>query len=111
MGPCVIGVDLGGTNVRACAYFEDGSAAGERVSNPSNAQDGTPAILSSIAQTIKQATASASAKPIAIGMAIPGHIAAVKGVVVWAPNFGETRNGVFYNWENVSIGEPRAQEL
>src|SRR5438046_720769 len=106
MSDCVIGVDLGGTNVRACAYKEDGSPAGERISNPSRAQDGTAAIIEAIARTIKSAADSASAKPAGVGMAIPGHIDGQDGVVVWAPNFGETRNGVFYNWENVAIGEP-----
>src|SRR5437016_2822314 len=104
MSECVIGVDLGGTNVRACAYKDDGSPAGERISNPSRAQDGTAAILDSIAATIRSAAESASVKPSAVGMAIPGHIDGRNGVVVWAPNFGESRNGVFYNWENVAIG-------
>jgi glucokinase len=111
MRPSVIGVDLGGTNVRACAYYEDGSPAGDRISNPSRAQEGTAAILSAISETILRAADSASVKPTAVGMAIPGHIDSQKGVVVWAPNFGETRDGVFYNWENVSIGEPLAKAV
>src|SRR5579862_290840 len=111
MNPCVIGVDLGGTNVRACAYHEDGTAAGERVSNPSNAQDGTAAILSSILATVRGAAQTADSKPAEVGLAIPGHIDARLGVVVWAPNFGETRGGVFYNWVDVPIGEPLSKEL
>lgn len=111
MRSCVIGVDLGGTNVRACAYYEDGTSAGERISNPSRAQDGTPAILAAISQTIQDAAKSASSKPLGVGMAIPGHIDGQHGVVVWAPNFGESRDGVFYNWEHVPIGEPLAKEL
>ncbi|HVT13651.1 MAG TPA: ROK family protein [Fimbriimonadaceae bacterium] len=106
MGPCVIGVDLGGTNVRACAYYEDGTPAGERADNPSKGQSGTEAILGAIAQTVRQAADSAASKPEAVGIAVPGHIDGQRGVVVWAPNFGETRGGVFYNWENVAIGEP-----
>ncbi|HTQ11823.1 MAG TPA: hypothetical protein VMI31_17305, partial [Fimbriimonadaceae bacterium] len=66
MGPCVIGVDLGGTNVRACAYYEDGSPAGERVSNPSNGQDGTQAILRSIIETVRAASDSSETKPAAV---------------------------------------------
>src|SRR5690349_4711013 len=103
MRSCVIGVDVGGTNVRACAYYEDGTPAGERVDNPSRAQDGTPAILDSIARTIRSAVDSASCKPSAVGMAIPGRIDGVTGTVIWAPNFGETRDGVFYHWEDVEI--------
>lgn len=111
MSECVVGVDLGGTNVRACAYFEDGTPAGERVSNPSRAQEGIPATLSAIAQTIRAACDAASSKPAGVGIAIPGHIDGQRGAVIWAPNFGETRKGVFYNWENVPIGEPLAKEL
>jgi glucokinase len=111
MRSCVIGVDVGGTNVRACAYYEDGSPAGERIDNPSKAQDGTPAILDSIARTIRSAINSAHCKPSAVGMAIPGRIDGVSGTVVWAPNFGETRDGVFYHWEDVPVGGPLAQEL
>jgi glucokinase len=44
-------------------------------------------------------------------MAIPGHIDGQRGVVVWAPNFGEMRNGVFRNWEHIPLGEPLASQL
>src|SRR5690349_9140156 len=111
MRPCVIGVDLGGTNVRACAYFEDGTPAGERVSNPSRAQEGTTAIIDAIAATIEAAAKSAPARPSAVGMAMPGHIDGKNGIVVWAPNFGETRDGVFYNWENMPVGEPLEKRI
>jgi glucokinase len=111
MQSCVVGVDLGGTNVRACAYYEDGTSAGERIDNPSRAQDGTPAILHSIATTIRAAANSAEVKPIAVGMAIPGHVEGGTGTVIWSPNFGERRNSVFYNWADVPIGEPLARDL
>lgn len=111
MGPCVVGVDLGGTNVRACAYYEDGTPAGERVNKPSRGQEGTKAILEAIAQTVLEASKSAASKPVAVGIAVPGHIDGQRGVVVWAPNFGETRDGVFYNWEHVAIGEPLAASV
>lgn len=108
---CVIGVDLGGTNVRACAYYEDGSPAGERYSRPSRAQEGTPAIIEAIADTIRAAQASAAAPVERVGMAIPGHIDGVRGVVVWAPNFGESQNGIFLNWVEVPIAGPLEKEL
>jgi glucokinase len=44
-------------------------------------------------------------------MAIPGHIDGQRGVVVWAPNFGETRNGVFRNWEHIPLGEPLSSQI
>ena len=81
------------------------------MSNPSNGQDGTQAILRSIIETVRAASDSSETKPAAVGLAIPGHIDARRGVVVWAPNFGEERDGVFYNWRNVAVGEPIEREL
>lgn len=106
MQRCVIGVDLGGTNVRARAYFEDGTPAGEKFEYPSRAQQGTEAILDALSSTINQAAASADGKAEAVGLAIPGHIDNTHGVVRWAPNFGKEVNGVFNCWRNISIREP-----
>lgn len=103
---CVVGVDLGGTNVRAGAFYEDGSPAGKSYSNASNAQLGTELILQSVAQTIRQAAAAADTTPEAVGLAIPGHIDDAAGRVVWAPNFGETVDGVFRYWSDVAIRKP-----
>ena len=98
---CVVGVDLGGTNVRAGAFFENGTPAGQAFTNPSRAQSGTDAIMDAIAVTVNQAKAASGVPPQAIGIAIPGHIDDAGGVVRWAPNFGETVGGVFHYWKNV----------
>ncbi len=103
---CVIGIDLGGTNVRAGAFYQDGSPAGQSFSNPSNAQHGTQAVLEAVAKTVHEAAAASADQPSAIGLAIPGHIDDEVGQVVWAPNFGEEINGVFVSWRNVPIREP-----
>ncbi len=103
---CVIGVDLGGTNVRAGSFYHDGSPAGPKFTNPSRAQDGTPAILEALAETINQAVEGAECQPIAAGVAVPGHIDNAAGIVRWAPNFGETVDGVFHYWTDVPLREP-----
>lgn len=100
---CVVGVDLGGTNVRAQALYEDGSPAGERFENKSMAQDGTDRIIEQLALTIRQAVSHAEKTPLAVGLAIPGHVDDEAGMVRWAPNFGEYRDGVFHYWQNVPI--------
>lgn len=100
---CVVGVDLGGTNVRARAIFEDGSPAGEGFSNPSKGQEGTAGVMRAISETVHQAIAGATVAPKSVGMAVPGHIDDEAGMVRWAPNFGEMRNGVFHNWVDVPI--------
>ncbi len=108
---CVIGVDLGGTNVRAAAVYENGALAGQNCGNPSRAQDGTPAILDALAATIREAISGADDVPEAIGIAIPGHIDDPNGRVVWAPNFGETTDGVFRHWEDVAIRAPLQEQF
>ncbi len=101
----MIGVDLGGTNVRAQAVFADGSPAGARFENASMAQDGTEQILEQVALTIRQAIKDCQGTPIGIGLAIPGHVSDSEGIVRWAPNFGQTIDGVFHYWVNVQIKE------
>ncbi len=108
---CVVGVDLGGTNVRACAYYEDGNEAGRRVSNSSRAQEGTEATLEALADTIIEAVEASEAAPEAVGVAIPGHIDDTAGTVRWAPNFGTERNGVFEYWKDVPIRRPLSKRI
>lgn len=108
---CVIGVDLGGTNVRAGSFFEDGSEAGRSFSNPSQAQHGVEAVVEAVVRTVSEARAACAGKPVAVGTAIPGHIDDAAGIIVWTPNFGETKNGVFINWKNVAIKEPLSNQI
>lgn len=108
---CVIGVDLGGTNVRAGAYFEDGTEAGPKFSNPSSAQDSEEAVFDSVARTIRQAIDASPAPPESVGMAIPGIVDDIKGVVVWSSNFGRTVNGVFHYWQYMQVRQPIESRL
>ncbi len=101
----VIGVDLGGTNVRARVFDQNGGEIGEAVKFPSKGQDGTEAIIEAIAKTIKAATEQSPEKPIAVGMAVPGHVDTSHGVIRWSPNFGRRINGVFHHWRNMPIRE------
>lgn len=103
----MIGIDLGGTNVRACVFSEEGHPLGEKISEPSNAQSGSAAIFKAIGDAVSRAiAASAGSKPQKVGMAIPGIVDNVAGVIRWAPNFGETVNGVFRSWQNVDVRAP-----
>lgn len=99
----VIGVDLGGTNVRAAAYLEDGTSCSQKFTNPSRAQEGVDAVVAAIASTVAQAIDSSSEKPDSVGIAVPGHIDGESGTVVWAPNFGASVDGVFHYWEHVAL--------
>ena len=99
----MIGVDLGGTNVRAQAIFEDGKPAGEYKKNSSHAQQGTEAIVDSVVNTIREAISVAEGEVVGIGLAVPGHIDDRTGLVRWAPNFGRDVDGVFISWKDVPL--------
>ena len=103
---CVIGVDLGGTNVRAQAIAEDGSLLGERFQNPSNAQSGIEPVIQAVALTVGQVASSIDGEVSAVGLAVPGHIDDRAGLVKWAPNFGQTIDGVFRYWVDVPLKRP-----
>ncbi len=105
-GSCVVGVDLGGTNVRARAFHSDGSPAGERFQNSSRAQDGVDATVGAIVEVVRCAIDGCGAAVQAVGLALPGHIDDERGLVRWAPNFGRTVDGIFRNWVDVPIKAP-----
>lgn len=102
----VIGVDLGGTNVRACAYFEDGSAAGPKFSHASDAQSGTEAVVEAISVAVQNAREASTVPIDRVGIAVPGHIDDARGIVRWSPNFGREINGVFRYWRDEPLKAP-----
>jgi glucokinase len=104
-------VDIGGTNVRAGAYYEDGSPAGPNINHPSEAQEGEAATLQAVRTAIQGAIEASETPPIAIGLAIPGHIDNARGLVRWAPNFGETVDGIFHYWQDVPMREKLARHF
>jgi glucokinase len=93
------------------AFYEDGEAAGRRVQHASRAQEGVACTLAVLAQTIREAAGASESPPSAVGIAIPGHVDDVQGVVRWAPNFGETIDGVFRHWLDVPVRRPLSQSI
>jgi glucokinase len=89
----VIGVDLGGTRIRAGAVGDDGRllARTETLSEP---RRGPAAVLDTLHQTITELAAPLDGLT-ALGVACAGQIHADTGVVVQAPNLG---------WSNVPLG-------
>ena len=101
--PYVVGVDLGGTNVRA-AVFERATekivARGENL--PSFAQDGVAQTAGQIALAAETAIRKAGVDHtdvLGVGIAVPGHVKARQGLVMWAPNFKD-------QWKSVQIVQP-----
>lgn len=108
---CIIGVDLGGTNVRAQGFLADGTPCTSRVEIPSNAQDGTSAVLNSLVDCISQVRSESSNAVSDVGLAIPGHVDNKQGSVLWSPNFGDEIDGVFYSWRDVQVKQPLQDRL
>ena len=98
--PYVVGVDLGGTNVRAAVIdrtTEKIMARGENIS--SLALEGVAQTAGQIVRAIETALEAASAQKsqvLGVGIAVPGHVKAKEGLVMWAPNFKD-------QWKQVPI--------
>lgn len=103
--PYIVGVDLGGTNVRAATVTRDGEILGEG-REPSLALDGADVTIRQIIKAIRTAVAKAGLDPAQIegvGMGVPGWHNSREGIVLWSPNFRD--------WNNVSLIAPIKDEL
>lgn len=109
----VVGVDLGGTNVRAAVVDKEGKIAGQ-ARNPSEAKQGAERVVDAIARTVRQAIADSGhgeEEVGAVGMAVPGHIDTRAGVIRWSPNFGEMKDGAFRMFVDVPFTTPVSNAL
>jgi glucokinase len=87
-----IGVDLGGTNLRAAAIDRDGVII-EQIEGPTNGIRGNQAVLESIASAIKQLReVHGRAGLLGIGVGVPGFIHMEKGLITDSPNLPTMKN-------------------
>jgi glucokinase len=101
----VIGMDLGGTNVRAAVITRDGRIIGEGRAD-SKAMEGLDTTIGQMLLSVRMAVENSGADISqigGIGMAIPGTVRSDAGVVDWSPNFKD--------WNGVNVGEPITREL
>jgi len=104
-GNCIIGVDLGGTNVRAAVTDREGSILGEG-RRPSMAMDGPQVTIPEIIQAVRDAISDAGVQAedvCGIGMGVPGRHISKEGIVVWSPNFKD--------WGGLQLLAPIRDEL
>lgn len=104
-GKYLIGVDLGGTNVRAAVVDRGGCILGD-ARNPSLAMEGPDVTMPQIVKTIQDAMGRAgvdAAEVCGIGMAVPGRHIAKEGIVLWSPNFKD--------WGGLQLLGPITEEL
>lgn len=90
MKNCYIGIDVGGTAVKAGAVDESGAAIIE-LSAPTGAAGGAENVaknIGALVNDIKEKAAEAGYKAVAAGMGCPGTIDSENGVVLFAGNLG-----------------------
>lgn len=99
----VIGLDLGGTNIRAAAVTREGEIL-HRIKLPTEVPSGRERVITNILKAIDAIREeSKGITPLAIGMGIPGIIFFEKGIVAQSPNFPD--------WINFNLRERMAQDL
>jgi glucokinase len=94
LGQVVIGVDLGGTNMRTALLRPDGTMLDKRKEG-THAADGWRQVVSRLAENIEWLQKTAIAKGLtlaAAGVGAPGVIKMDKGIVVKSPNFPDWNN-------------------
>lgn len=95
MTAVALGVDLGGTNLRAAAVTEDGTILYEST-RPTLADQGVDAVIDRIARSIRDAADHAGvAEDIPVGVAAPGPLDPRAGIVYFAPNLP--------GWTNIKL--------
>ena len=97
--PYVIGVDLGGTNIRTALTDRDGRILKEarRPALSEQAPDATLANIRDAVAEIIEAQGIAQKDVVGIGIGLPGIMDDARGVVFWSPNFPL--------WENVPVAQ------
>ena len=88
MGRVVIGVDLGGTNMRT-AVLDPGGRILAKHKEATNAETGWQHVVAKLVEKIRQQGSEARQQGddvVAVGVGVPGVIALAKGVVVKSPN-------------------------
>jgi glucokinase len=80
-----IGIDLGGTAIKAAAVSREGDVLGQ-VSAPTPSRDDRPGVVEAVAALVREVRLEA-AEPRGYGVGIPGLVERVHGRVVRLPNF------------------------
>ena len=90
-------VDLGGTKIAVVLAGSDGEILAEgRV--PTNSHEGAPAVLRRIAGLVDDLSARLGARPVAVGMGVPGLVDVRTGVTQFLPNLPS-------QWRGVPVGQ------
>ena len=101
----VVGIDLGGTNVRSAVLDKSERSLG-RAEISSEAKSGVQRTVAAIGQSVRDAVDNAGvtlAEIGAIGIAVPGHIDVPGGIIRWAPNFGDYVDSAYVPYRDIPL--------
>jgi len=104
---CIVGIDLGGTNIVAGCVREDGSGHLGLLSEPTRPEEGADAVVARIVALARQSIAAARREDASleiqgVGIGAPGPLDIHRGVVHLTPNLG---------WVNMPLRERMASGL
>lgn len=80
-----IGVDLGGTNLRAAAVTRDGTIL-EKISGSTDLKEGRDAVIGDMVRSIQRLKQSSGDGLAGVGIGVPGFILMEKGIIVGSNN-------------------------
>jgi glucokinase len=89
----IIGVDIGGTWLRA-ARFDADLAIVNRAELPSHAEEGSDAVVSRLIDVIRQVLPGSSGDVLGVGLGAPGPLDPKEGLIIKTPNLP---------WENLPL--------
>jgi glucokinase len=81
----VIGVDVGGTLLRAARFDQDLTMV-ERIEQPTEAHRGSDVVIDRLAETIRQALPESPDDLLGIGIVLPGPLDPENGILIAPPN-------------------------
>jgi len=105
VGQVVIGVDLGGTNLRTALLSHDGVIL-DKHKEATHASGGWKEVVARLIENIKRQQEAAGSKGLsvtAVGVGAPGVIRSDRGIVVKSPNFPD--------WNNLPLKDELEQAL
>lgn len=105
MNSVVVGIDLGGTNVKTAVVARNGQMRGKD-SRPTLAEDGLDAVIDRMVASVEQSLENAGADPSdlrAVGVGAPGPMNWRTGVVFSPPNLP--------GWEDVPLADLMTERL
>lgn len=102
MSPVILGVDIGGTRLRAARFSPAGQML-QRESVPTCVDEGRDAVLERLYRLIERVLPGSGEEIIGIGLAVPGPLNPYTGVIIDAPNMP--------GWVNVSLRDLVAERF